>query len=70
MTVSFDSVAIPKIPREAFLTSLASVTFRNCEIGNIHSEAFKATQISAVTMINCSLGNIQEKSLYRQNFDL
>ncbi|KAJ8975743.1 hypothetical protein NQ317_015365 [Molorchus minor] len=60
--ISFDNVFIPVIPKEAFLTSLASVSFRNCIIGDLQTEAFKATEISAVMMINSSLNCIQEKA--------
>ncbi|XP_050514618.1 uncharacterized protein LOC126889924 isoform X1 [Diabrotica virgifera virgifera] len=57
--IIFDNVEIPKIPREVFLQSLASVSFQNCKIGVILTDAFKATQISSIVLINSSIENIQ-----------
>ncbi|KAJ8910283.1 hypothetical protein NQ315_016100 [Exocentrus adspersus] len=60
--VLFDNVYIPKIPKEVFLTSLASVTFRHCKIGDIQTESFKATEISAISILDSSVQYIHGKA--------
>lgn len=58
--ISFDNVAIPQVPKEAFLKPLASIMFYNCHIGDLHTDALKAAEISSVIISNTTLNHIQE----------
>ncbi|CAG9818961.1 unnamed protein product [Phaedon cochleariae] len=57
--IIFDNVGIPEIPREVFLKPLASISFRNSNIGVIHSEAFKAAEIASIVMVDTNIGEIR-----------
>ncbi|XP_074033016.1 uncharacterized protein [Leptinotarsa decemlineata] len=58
--IIFDNVTIPEIPREVFLKPLASVSFHNSVIGDIHTDAFKAAEISSISIVGTVLNRIHE----------
>ncbi|KAK4876737.1 hypothetical protein RN001_009243 [Aquatica leii] len=57
-SLSFHNVIMPKIPTDTFHSSLAEVSIKNSEIREIHTDAFRASQISAVLFINSSIHKI------------
>ncbi|KAK9753652.1 hypothetical protein QE152_g1823 [Popillia japonica] len=57
--LSFLNVRISEIPKSAFLSVLAEVNIQDSIIKNIHSEAFKASQISSVSIVNTTIHRLQ-----------
>ncbi|KAF5306443.1 hypothetical protein FQR65_LT07355 [Abscondita terminalis] len=58
-SLSFYNVIMPKIPSGTFHSSLAEISIKNSEVREIHSEAFRASQVSAVLFINSTIHKIQ-----------
>lgn len=61
-SLSFHNVIIPKIPTDTFHSSLAEISIKNSEIREIHTDAFKASQISAILFVNSTIHKIQSRA--------
>ncbi|KAL1517026.1 hypothetical protein ABEB36_000846 [Hypothenemus hampei] len=61
--VLFVNVFLPEIPNGVFKTSLAQILFKDCRIGTIRAEAFKASQISAMYILNTSIDTFGSSAL-------
>ncbi|CAG9855694.1 unnamed protein product [Phyllotreta striolata] len=58
--IIFDNAAIPRLPRDVFLVSLASVSFRRCNVTRVENDAFKSTEIALIEFIDSNVDTIEE----------
>ncbi|XP_050423072.1 uncharacterized protein LOC126834902 [Adelges cooleyi] len=66
--ITLDNVFLGTIPSSAFVTSISSLTMRNCSINLISREAFPKNMFNSATLTDVTIGKIENQAFRESTF--